>query len=70
MNTEKTKTKLKTLSQRELDVLLILVQEEYKNRGMSKDNSPVPQFTSNASNSSQQMADSLERFFNQAWIHG
>lgn len=70
MDQQKTKSKLKVLDQTDLDTLLILVQEEYKNRGLAKGNEALPRFTTNRSNTPSQISNSLHNFFENAWIHG
>ena len=60
MNIEKTKTKLKTLTDKELKTLLSLIHDEMEER---------PEYLSNTKNTPNEQCNSLQHAFSQAWIH-
>lgn len=61
MDTEKTKLKLKTLTDAEVRKLLSLVQDELSER---------PEYLSNINNTPREQAKALGDMFSRAWIHG
>lgn len=61
MNAEKARQKLKLLSQKDLNLLYQMVQEEMDER---------PQFMSNATHTANEQCRALNQMFAQAWIHG
>jgi hypothetical protein len=61
MNAEKARQKLKLLSQKDLNILYQMVQEELEER---------PTVMSNATHTPAEQCRSLGQMFAQAWIHG
>ena len=61
MNVEKAREKLKLLSQKDLNLLYQMVQEELEER---------PTVMSNTTHTPSEQSRALSQIFSQAWIHG